>query len=549
MKVHLRSLILTLCIVLLSSSGFTQKFKTQAISVFKNGLAFIQKSAKVDAKDQQAIIYDLGTTSDSTLKLKDELKALKFGSLWFSSPNRDLHSVSRYASPVDNYLPIRNLRELLTNNPGQPATFLFRDTHAAKDPTIRKDPVKVLADTWTLTGDFLMISSAGKWSNAHLKDLEGVEFMSKPLLKRKTQEEKLGLHLQFNSSRTKQTIEMMYVREGIYWVPTYHLDILSGSEARLRLVANLLNDVEDIEDCSINFVVGVPNFEFRDISTPLGNDATVAQFMQELAGKRAAVSAISGIVNPTLSTAAYSNSISYNYSAQDNTRQANTPVTHSFIVEPESDLEDGMFLYPKDHVSLRKGGRALIDLFEENVPVEKIYHTEIPRSNINSLNRGATRRDVIQSFKIRNNTGRPLTHGPVFITNSQGKTIRPIANDKILFTPSGMHAYIKAADANDIILYDQEKESTGNIQSLTGWKKLTMDASFSITNIREEPVVIEVTRIIEGMPKQSSSDWDLDIMRKKLRKQNQLTKVKWRIKLKAQQTKKIDYKYTVNNYQ
>ncbi len=545
MVVSLKILLLILFTIIGINISYSQGFKTQSISVFKNGLAFIQKSAQVKVKDQQAILYDLGTTSDSTLNLKDELKALKFGSLWFRSPNQDLHSVSRYSSQVDNYLPIQNLRELLTSNPGQPATFFFKDTHAAIDPAIRKDPVKVLADTWTLTGDFLMLSSGGKWSNAHLSDLEGVEFLSKPKLKRKTQEEKLGLHLQFNSSKSRQDVEMMYVRKGIYWVPTYHLDIVSANEARLRLVANLLNDVEDIEDCSMNFVVGVPNFEFKDIATPLGNDATVEQFMQELAGQRLATATA---VNPhfNLNSAAFSNAVSYNYSSRDNT--SSTQTTQRFIVEPESDLEDGMFLYPKENISLRKGGRALIDLFEENVPLEKVYHCELPPNSINSLNQSATRRDVIQSFKISNRTGRPLTHGPVFVTSSQGESIRPIANDKILFTPSGMNAYIKAADANDILLYDEEKESTGNIQALTGWKKLTMDAGFSITNMREEPIVIEVTRLIHGEPKRASSDdWEEEIVRKKLRKQNQISRLKWRIELKAQQTKKIDYKYTVNN--
>lgn len=539
MKKTFLILSLLLCYCLAKPQGF----KTQSISVFKNGLAFIQKSAKVKVADRQAIIYDLGTTSDSTLQLKDELKELQFGSLWFNSPSSDLHSVSRYSSLVETQTPLLNLRELLINNAGKPATFIFRDTHAASDPKIRKDPIRVLADTWTITGDFLMISSAGKWSNALMRDLEGVEFLSKPNLNRKVKEEKLGLHLQFNSSRSTQNIEMMYVRNGIYWVPTYHLDILSEKKARLRLVANLLNDVEDIEDCNMNFVAGVPNFEFQDIPTPLGSDASVAEFMQELLRQRMGNASVNSIApQVSLNSAAFSNSISYNYSTQDNT------ATQRFIVKPESDLEDGMYLYTKDHVSLRKGGRALIDLFEEEVPVEKIYHSELPRSSINSLNRKSTRNDVIQSFKINNNSGRPLTHGPVFVTSSQGENIRPIANDKILFTPAGMPAYVKAADANDILLYDEEKESTGSIQSLTGWKKLTMDASFSITNMREEPVTIEITRLIEGNPKQSSSNWGQEVLRKKLRKQNQITKVKWRIELKAQQTKKVEYKYTVNNY-
>lgn len=516
-------------------------FKTQSISVFKNGLAFIQKKATVKAVRRQAVIYDLGTTSDSTLTLKNELLALKFGSLWFRSPHKDLHSVSRYTSATKGKQPIRNLKELLLNNLGQPATFIFRDTHAANDPKLRKDPVKLLADTWTLTGDFLMLSAGGKWSNAHLKDLEGVEFLRKPKLKREVQEEKLGLHLQFNSDRQQQEIEMMYVRDGIYWVPTYHLDLLPGGKGTLRLVANLLNDVEDIEDCSMNFVTGVPNFEFRDIVTPLGSDASIAEFMQELAGKRLAHQ---GSVQPSISlnSAAFSNSISYNYSVQDQT------TTPHFIVQPESDLEDGMYLYTKDHVSLRKGGRALIDLFEKTVPVEKVYHVELPRSNLGILNRAPGRRDVVQSFKLQNTAGLPLTHGPVFVTDSQGDFIRPIANDKILFTPAGMPAYIKAADANDILLYEGENESTSKAQGLVTGKKHTMHGSFNITNMREEPVIVEVTRIIEGTPKQCSTAWDLQVQRKKLRKANQLTKVTWRIELPAQRTQKVEYKYTAHNF-
>jgi|GEM_PF-2296421 len=528
-----------------------QGFKTSSISVFKNGLAFVEKKARVAAKDKQAVLYNLGTTSDSTVTLKEELQSLKFGSLWFRSPSGVLHSVSRYASNVESTTPVLNLPELLEQNAGKPATFFFRDRHAASDPTLRKDPIPVVAETWTLNSGFLMISSGGKWRNGHIKDLEGVEFLNKPNMDRKISSEEMGLHLQFNNSKVSQEIEMMYVRNGIYWVPTYHLDILPSGKARIRLVANLLNDVEDIEDCHMNFVAGVPNFEFKDVATPMGSELSIAEFMQELAGKRRSP-VISGVVAQplqTLSNATYSNSISYNYSAQDNTT---TPVTQQIVVEPETEeegqLQDGMYLYEKDNVSLRKGGRALIDLFATTVPVERIYRSKLPANGISVLNRNTTRGTVIQSFKLENSSGRPWTHGPVFVTDSRGKYIKPIANDEILFTPANMPAYVKAADANDILIYHEEHESTGNIQGLTGWKKLTMDASFSLTNLRNERVVIEVERMVTGEIKNSNKDYNQQILRKKLRKQNQISKVTWRVELKPKQTVKVKYNYTINNY-
>lgn len=532
-----------ICYTVQTISG--QGFKTSSISVFKNGLAFVQKEAKVKVKDKQAVLYDLGTTSDTTVNLDDELEELKFGSLWFRSPGGALHSVSRFTSSVETSTPILNLTELLDLNAGKPATFFFRDTHAANDPAIRKDPVQVVADTWTLNGGFLMLSSAGKWRNAHLKDLEGVEFLAKPNLKRKTSKEEMGLHLQFNNNQSSQDIQMMYVRNGIYWVPTYHLDLVSGGKAKIRLVANLLNDVEDIEDCHMNFVAGVPNFKFRDIATPMGSDLSVAQFMQELASLRVALTGQTPTNPMNLNSAAFSNSISYNYSAQDNTVTQNT---QRFIVQSEGGLEDGMFLYEKENVSLRKGGRALIDLFETTVPVSRIYRTELPGNTITTLNQNSTRGKVIQSFKLENTSGRPWTHGPVFVTDSRGKYIKPIANDKILFTPANMPAYVKAADANDILIYHEEHESTGNIQGLTGWKKLTMDASFSLTNLRNETVTVEVERILEGNPKQTTKGWKQKVLRKKLRKQNQMTQITWEVKLKPQETIKVKYDYTINNY-
>ena len=120
----MKKTILLLALAMGCQWGLAEGFKTQSISVFKNGLAFIQKKATVKVARRQAIIYDLGTTSDSTLTLKEELKALKFGSLWFRSPSKDLHSVSRYASSVEGKLPVRNLRELLEENIGKPATAL-----------------------------------------------------------------------------------------------------------------------------------------------------------------------------------------------------------------------------------------------------------------------------------------------------------------------------------------------------------------------------------------------------------------------------------------
>lgn len=520
---------------------FSQSFKTQSISVFKNGLAFVQKKASLKTSGQQATLFSIGGSSDTTLGLQEQLGALKFGSLWFRSPGNELHSVSRYAKRQQRSIPVQSLPELLRSNIGKPATFRFRDVHAAQDPAIRKDPVRIAADTWTLEGDFLVLHADGKWSNALLRDLEGVDFNDKPNLHRSVDEDQLGLHLQFTSSKSRQEVELMYVREGIYWVPTYHLDIQPGGKARLRLVANLLNDVEDIEDCHMDFVVGTPNFEFRDIPTPMGSEASVAEFMQQLAGQRQAAGLGRQPVFD-LGSAAFSNSISYNYSQQDATQ------TQRFIVQPESDLEDGMFVYSKDNVSLRKGGRALIDLFEATLPAEKVYHADLPRNPIGPVNAPSTRQEVIQSYKLQNTSGCPLTHGPVFVTSSQSGDLRPLANDKILFTPAGLPAYVKVADASDVLLYAEEKESTGQLQGLVGWRKLSMESTISLTNMREEPVTVEVTRIIEGEPDKCSSDWKLEVLRKKLRKRNQLNLVTWRVELPAQHSKTIRYGYTVHNY-
>ena len=73
----------------------------------------------------------------------------------------------------------------------------------------------------------------------------------------------------------------MYLRKGLGWFPNYVVNLKGEEEAEIILRALVVNDAEAIENANINFVVGVPNFKYNNILTPMtGNQSLIPRTSQ-----------------------------------------------------------------------------------------------------------------------------------------------------------------------------------------------------------------------------------------------------------------------------
>src|SRR5690606_1630555 len=86
------------------------------------------------------------------------------------------------------------------------------------------------------------------------------------------------LSFKLEGAEKKQTLNIMYFRPGIRWIPTYRVALNEKKDkktAGISLQAELLDEAEDLDDVPVDIVVGVPNFRFRGTPSPLVLEATL----------------------------------------------------------------------------------------------------------------------------------------------------------------------------------------------------------------------------------------------------------------------------------
>ena len=149
------------------------------------------------------------------------------------------------------------------------------------------DPSVTSRTTTKLVGSkFLLATEQGDvlMDAGNIRDLT-IENMNTELPHKETKTTKRKrLQFQFESANEDVEILLMYFRPGVRWIPTYRVDLAEDDVeddaankegevpeklARLDLQAEIVNEAEDLIDMPIDIVVGVPNFRFKSVPSPL----------------------------------------------------------------------------------------------------------------------------------------------------------------------------------------------------------------------------------------------------------------------------------------
>src|SRR5262249_42744703 len=92
----------------------------------------------------------------------------------------------------------------------------------------------------------------------------------------------LTLQLDWGQARPSAAanVGLFYLQRGFRWIPNYKLEIDGQGKAQVKLQATLINELTDLEDVSVNLVVGVPTFAFKDTIDPIALQQNLAQLSQ-----------------------------------------------------------------------------------------------------------------------------------------------------------------------------------------------------------------------------------------------------------------------------
>jgi len=295
-------------------------------------------------------------------------------------------------------------------------------------------------------------------------------------------------------------VGLFYLQKGVRWIPSYKVDIDGNGQAIAKLQATLLNELADLEDVSVNLVVGVPTFAFKDMGDPIAlqqNLAQLSQYFQSDSSSR----------NSPLASQ-FSNAI-----MSQQIRAPGDVGLGSGELGPEigdAGKNEDFFVFTAPHVTLRRGERMVLVIAEFTLPYKDIFTLDLPftpppevRCNLNTeqqreLARLFSSPKVLHKIRLTNNSHYPLTTAPALIV----KNGRLLAQAMTTYTPIGAKMDLTITTAVDFQIKKTEvetKRTPNAVQENGNWySRIDLAGTITVIGHRGEPAQLEITRGVLG---------------------------------------------------
>lgn len=552
---RLRFLILGLCAISAITAYAAETAETDlkpvAVAVFKNGLAFVVRegSVKVAAGEAKIPFVPMAT----------------LGSLWVApdDPGASLQELVAYRYSETSQAPAATIAQVLKANPGKSVTVTYGNKEytgeivglqagekkasepAAEDSTDSAVPVQGVPE-------FLLLKSEGKMVALPLAGLGAVELPPDTNLQVEAAEWKTGLRMKLKGAGDHARLTMAYLEKGIGWTPSYLVTLKDDKTAEMTLQSVVTNDVEDIKDAEVFFVVGVPNFAYSNLPSPMAlnqtlqgltlleqeglanrndrfNNALQGQF-QAGAGVGGGAGTIGGLAGET----DFSSGVS------------------ELAGAPEEDL----FLYSHTGTTLNRGERATYNVFSAPVEIEHIYQWDIAdtskvdaygnvqNNTLNTSDQDSFNR-VWHSLRMKNATKFPWTSAPALVISGT----KPLAQDTLPYTPKGASSNLKLTIAADIRSSQEELEVARDtnvpIRRNYRYDLVTVEGTLKLENYKSKDVHMVIHKSVRGEVDSTTDDGKAEKLARGIVLDNPSSLITWDFTLKAGEKKTITYRYKV----
>jgi hypothetical protein len=463
------------------------------VTVFKDGHALVLRQGSV------------ATNARGDVELF-ELPAPVLGAFWpySAEDGATLRAVTAGATTIDGERPVRGLWELLEQNLG--ATVAFRDTSneriegvveslipegsAGPGPmvavrirdTLRLTPVGQMRDLTFLTGDIDRTATENTTCNTLTIDLDWGADDASP-----ASEAEVGL---------------MYLQRGLRWIPGYRITIDGNGAARVELQATLVNELIDLDDVTMNLVIGAPSFAFAGTPDPIGLQEQIAQLGRHF-DPRAQTGQAMG--QALMTQARFGERREYQ-------AEAGAPPSPEVI---GSGRTEDLFVFTLTGVSLKQGERMVIPVAQYDATYEDVFRLDLPlapppfawqhfntqqqREAARLMHRPRARHII----RLTNGDQYPITTAPALVmAGGRGEAARVLAQGLIPYTPARATADLAINEAFDIEFEQSEREverrMNDTIFNGSHFHYARLAASMTLTNHRDTPVRMEVTRYVLG---------------------------------------------------
>jgi hypothetical protein len=491
--------------------------KAKTIAVFKNGLGFFIREGEVELKDGSAVT--------------EYVPKATLGSLWIGSLDEDarLEEVIGFIEEVEKEIPVNTLEQLLKYNIGKKVKITAHNQII--EGVIKSAP-----------GNIVVITTEEDVELALNRNIVyKVEFLTPYSQKFPVKEKAKRIKFKLATRKKKAKLSLSYLQKGISWVPGYLVNIEKPKKARLTMKATLINDIEDLDDAEVFFVVGYPNFVYADVLSPMALDQALNQFIGALesgGSRREGYSRQANIMRQSVTFAeeAEARPLDYGYAAIRGLPGAS---------------EEDLFLYHKKGVSLKKGERAYYHIFSQEVDYKHIYEWNVPDTiNVDARGyqtSGQRQKEVEQvwhSIKLTNSTDYPWTTAPALTVSG----FKPLAQDIINYTPKGTRTNLKLTIATDIKTdrheYELERQRDVRLYHYS-YDLVTVKGELFIKNAKSKEVTMEIKKRVTGEVLEASHNGKVEKVAEGLRGVNYNSFISWEIPVKPGEEVRVIYTYKV----
>lgn len=542
---------LVLLLSLLSSGFILQAqdgLKTKFISVFKNGKSFVVKEGTVPVKDH---VYRM-----------DKLPKALFGTLWFAGTTSAISQVISKQEAVDKSVERKanSFFELLYANKGKQVTLTTVDakiiTGTIDDFDLPEEVNSFLQlkqaelteeygvtySNYAYTPPAIMLKVNSKWLSIDPAIIRMIEFADQPgkVVKSNIKVKQPVIKV-FFEQEGNQGLNLMYLQNGISWVPVYKLELINDTEATLKLQAEVSNEVEDIKNTDISFVVGVPNFQYAN------DPATLTSFARDIARN----------TGYTMDYSTFSNAgIPAQVMREDAVSEKDMESVSGRAANLEAEAAEDLYFYVIKNVDMEKGSRAHYPLFDTRVKIKHQYECALPNAldeqvylnQDDNFSFDKQYCNVYHSVEIKNDTKNPWTTGAVLIVDAA--TQRPLAQDMIKYTGKGLSSAVKLTQSPDVRVDEKatiiasKTEIKARNQTNYEYKLVTVESVVTIHNAKNKAIDLKIMKMILGKCKKASIPYDSKTSVKNS-DFNATDRLSFEMAVAAGETKKYTYTYDV----
>ena len=333
----MKEIILILLLTAVGITSYTQnKITTKRITIFTDGNSYVEKSGRINVIENKYVLEE------------EELPVARFGTLNVSASDGSLKYLTSNLNITEENKQQDNIISILSDNVGTQVE-LITDKEVYSGKIIKVIPGYLLLDS-------------GKKSIIKFDNIQAFKFNSDVIFKQnaksstttkktydnhgreiKDYNRNARVILNFDNSGTKEIL-LSYLQKGISWNPNYRLTLIDKKIATLSLQAEIINDVENLDNADIELVVGKPNFQFHEYLTDLID---------------------------------FNNELDPFYEKQnDRNNYYNNGLLYDVVISAQNQNQTRFHdfqIHQLEHIDLSKNSRAIFNVYDYKIPYKHVY--------------------------------------------------------------------------------------------------------------------------------------------------------------------------------